>query len=120
MLAKSFKNLFFLILICSESQFSLTNEIYAKLKINFTSSRMEKFTLKAASVILFDPFQIIIAGEYYVQISFDNVTSTFTYAIAQIISSRTLVSKDTATLDLKLHNSHTKFTRHTLTISIIF
>ena len=66
MLSKSFKNLFFLILICSESQYGSTNEIYAKLKINFTSSRMEKFTLKAASVILFDPFQIIIAGEYYV------------------------------------------------------
>ena len=63
---------------------------------------MEEFTLKVGSMFLSEAFQFIIAEKCNIQIIFVNVTTIFTYAIAQILSSS---CNDAATLDSKLRNS---------------
>ena len=103
MLAKSSKNLFFLIVVWRESQFSLRDQNYVRLKSNFSPSWMQKFTLKAGSIFLFDAFQFILVEKCNTQFFLYNLTRTSTYIIEWLVISR--ACSDVAMLDSEPHKS---------------
>lgn len=63
---------------------------------------MEKFNLKAGSMLVSEAIQFVRAEKFNIQIIFYDVTR-IAYGIGQILSSRRACN-DVATLDLKLHN----------------
>ena len=63
---------------------------------------MEKFNLKADSMLVSEAIQFVRAKKFNIQIIFYDVTR-IAYGIGQILSSRRACN-DVATLDLKPHN----------------